>query len=141
MGARFADACPDKLLVDRCRRRCWTEPGTAPLPPAERSETVLWKYGIYIMMKRALLFPIFFAAFTASAQVKPINATIDAGKIGAPISKYVYGQFLELDPEAGRGRRSQDGALLFGRIADQLIAHSDDQRQQCPVRELPVPRG
>ena len=39
---------------------------------------------IYIMMKRVLLFPIFFAAFTANAQVKPINATIDAGKIRPP---------------------------------------------------------
>src|ERR1017187_8755640 len=54
-----------------------------------------WNSWIYAMTKRALLFPIFLAAFTANAQVKPIDATIDAGKIGAPISKYVYGQFLE----------------------------------------------
>ena len=28
-------------------------------------------------------------------QSKPVNATIDASKTGAPISKYIYGQFLE----------------------------------------------
>ena len=36
-----------------------------------------------------------FLAVAAVAQVPPIEATIDAGKTGAPISKYVYGQFIE----------------------------------------------
>jgi alpha-N-arabinofuranosidase len=31
----------------------------------------------------------------ASAQSQPVHATIDASKRGAPISKYIYGQFLE----------------------------------------------
>ena len=31
----------------------------------------------------------------AQPQSKPVNATIDASKTGAPISKYIYGQFLE----------------------------------------------
>ena len=31
----------------------------------------------------------------ASAQSQPVHATIDASKTGAPISKYIYGQFLE----------------------------------------------
>ena len=29
------------------------------------------------------------------AQTQPVNATIDASKTAAPISKYIYGQFLE----------------------------------------------
>ncbi len=28
-------------------------------------------------------------------QTQPVNATIDASKTGPPISKYIYGQFLE----------------------------------------------
>ena len=35
------------------------------------------------------------AALLCSAENKPVNATIDASKTGAPISKYIYGQFLE----------------------------------------------
>ena len=31
----------------------------------------------------------------ASAQSQPVHATIDTSKMGAPISKYIYGQFLE----------------------------------------------
>jgi alpha-N-arabinofuranosidase len=31
----------------------------------------------------------------SSAQTQPVNATIDASKTGVPISKYIYGQFLE----------------------------------------------
>jgi len=31
----------------------------------------------------------------SSSQIQPIQATIDASKTGAPISKYIYGQFLE----------------------------------------------
>jgi alpha-N-arabinofuranosidase len=42
------------------------------------------------LLSAALLFSAF-----ASAQTQPIHATIDASKTGAPISKYVYGQFLE----------------------------------------------
>ena len=32
---------------------------------------------------------------TASSQTRVVNATIDTSKTGAPISKYIYGQFLE----------------------------------------------
>ena len=31
----------------------------------------------------------------ASAQTQPVTVTIDASKTAAPISKYIYGQFLE----------------------------------------------
>jgi alpha-N-arabinofuranosidase len=35
------------------------------------------------------------AALLCSAQNKPVSAAIDASKTGHPISKYIYGQFLE----------------------------------------------
>jgi alpha-N-arabinofuranosidase len=38
----------------------------------------------------ALLLP-----FVSKAQTPPVNVAIDASKTGAPISKYIYGQFLE----------------------------------------------
>jgi alpha-L-arabinofuranosidase len=34
-------------------------------------------------------------AYDASSQTRIVNATIDTSKTGAPISKYIYGQFLE----------------------------------------------
>src|ERR1035441_9229055 len=42
------------------------------------------------LLLAALLFPSF-----SFAQAQTVNATIDASKTGAPISKYIYGQFLE----------------------------------------------
>src|SRR5271165_2732800 len=38
---------------------------------------------------------IFLSFSLAQAQFKSVSATIDASKTGAPISKYIYGQFLE----------------------------------------------
>ncbi len=38
---------------------------------------------------------LFIAAFAVSAQAQPITVTIDASKTRAPISKYIYGQFIE----------------------------------------------
>jgi len=43
-----------------------------------------------ILVVIALLFSVL-----CSAQTQPVHATIDASKTGAPISKYIYGQFLE----------------------------------------------
>lgn len=48
-----------------------------------------------IMTRRTLFLMVFFAALAAGAQVQPISATIDAAKTRAPISRYVYGQFIE----------------------------------------------
>ena len=46
--------------------------------------------------RAAVVFVFIFLSFSlAQAQSKPVNATIDASKTGAPISKYIYGQFLE----------------------------------------------
>jgi alpha-N-arabinofuranosidase len=47
------------------------------------------------MIRPALPLALLLAACAADAQVQPIAATIDATKTGAPISKYLYGQFIE----------------------------------------------
>jgi alpha-N-arabinofuranosidase len=47
------------------------------------------------MTKQVLLLAAFLYSTFSSAQTQPVNVTIDASKTGAPISKYVYGQFLE----------------------------------------------
>lgn len=45
--------------------------------------------------KLALLLTLLCAAPLAPSQTPTINATIDTSKTGTPISKYIYGQFLE----------------------------------------------
>jgi alpha-L-arabinofuranosidase len=47
------------------------------------------------MTKHVLLLAGLLCSSLASAQTRPVNATISASKTGAPISKYIYGQFLE----------------------------------------------
>jgi alpha-N-arabinofuranosidase len=44
----------------------------------------------HILLPAALLF-----STISFAQTRPVDVTIDASRTGAPISKYVYGQFLE----------------------------------------------
>src|SRR5208283_4706024 len=48
---------------------------------------------IVITLQVLLLTGLFSTALFA--QTQPVNATIDTSKTGAPISKYIYGQFLE----------------------------------------------
>jgi alpha-N-arabinofuranosidase len=43
----------------------------------------------------AVLLAFFFLSVVAIAQAPPVNVAIDATKTGPPISKYIYGQFLE----------------------------------------------
>ena len=43
----------------------------------------------------AVLLAILFFTFVSAAQTPPVNVEIDASKTGAPISKNIYGQFLE----------------------------------------------
>ena len=43
----------------------------------------------------ALLLAALFLSMVCAAQTSPVNVAIDASKTGAPISKYIYGQFLE----------------------------------------------
>jgi alpha-L-arabinofuranosidase len=45
--------------------------------------------------KQVLLLPALLFSTLASAQTRPVHATIDASKAGPPISQYIYGQFLE----------------------------------------------
>ncbi len=45
--------------------------------------------------KLVLLLAALFVASFSSAQTQPVHASIDASKTGHPISKYIYGQFLE----------------------------------------------
>lgn len=47
------------------------------------------------MIKRLLLFFVPAVVFAATTQTQSVTATINAGKTGAPISPYVYGQFIE----------------------------------------------
>ncbi len=47
-------------------------------------------------LKRLSLLPaVLLFSIVSAAQTSPVNVTINASKTGAPISKYVYGQFLE----------------------------------------------
>jgi len=43
----------------------------------------------------ALMLAALFLPFVSAAQAPPVHVTIDASKTGAPISKNIYGQFLE----------------------------------------------
>jgi len=47
------------------------------------------------MIRPSLSLTLILAMCAADAQVQPISATIDATRTGAPISKYLYGQFIE----------------------------------------------
>jgi len=61
-----------------------------------RTTTHAVHQGLSVTMTKQvfLLVALLFSTF-ASSRTPPVNATIDASKTGAPISKYVYGQFLE----------------------------------------------
>ena len=45
--------------------------------------------------KKFILLAALLFSTSAFPQTQPVHATIDASKTGAPISKYIYGQFLE----------------------------------------------
>jgi alpha-N-arabinofuranosidase len=45
--------------------------------------------------RSGVLLAFLFLSIVATAQISPVNVNIDASKTGAPISKYLYGQFLE----------------------------------------------
>jgi len=48
-----------------------------------------------VILAQPFALAVFFLATFAVAQTQPVNVTIDASKTGDPISKYIYGQFLE----------------------------------------------
>ena len=43
----------------------------------------------------AVLLAVLFLSAVCTAETRTVNVAIDTAKTGAPISKYVYGQFLE----------------------------------------------
>jgi alpha-L-arabinofuranosidase len=47
------------------------------------------------MRKQIPLFALLLAALAVNAQVRPVSAAIDAAQTRAPITKYIYGQFIE----------------------------------------------
>jgi alpha-L-arabinofuranosidase len=47
------------------------------------------------IVAQQVMFATLFLTTFALAQTQPVNVTIDASKTQAPISKYIYGQFLE----------------------------------------------
>lgn len=56
------------------------------------------------LKRPAVFLAVLFLSILSAAQTPPVNVSIDASKTGAPISKYVYGQFLE---HGGLSRRCQ----------------------------------
>ena len=48
-----------------------------------------------VLTKHIVLPAILFLSIVSFAQTQPINVTIEASRTGAPISKFIYGQFLE----------------------------------------------
>src|ERR1035441_4975556 len=70
-----------------------THPPPGPLP---QDATVAFETGgTGPMIRTALPLALLLTLCAADAQVQPITVTIDATKTGAPISKYLYGQFIE----------------------------------------------
>lgn len=47
------------------------------------------------LVPKLLLLPLFASTAFANSQPRTVNATIDTTKTGDPISRYIYGQFLE----------------------------------------------
>jgi len=79
---------------------------------------VNWKAENPILMLLALLFTTL-----SSAQIQPIQATIDASKTGAPISKYIYGEFLE-----------HIGGIVNNNIWAEML---DDRKFYFPINSHP----
>jgi alpha-N-arabinofuranosidase len=73
--------------------------------------------------RRGLLLASLLFSSISFAQTQTINATIDASKTGAPISKYIYGQFLE-----------HAGSLVNSGIWAEML---DDRKFCNPVTSKP----
>jgi alpha-L-arabinofuranosidase len=75
-------------------------------------------------MKRALLLSVVLFSAISFSQTHPVTATIDASKTGAPISKYIYGQFLE-----------HIGGLVNNGIWAEML---DDRKFYYPITSHPA---
>jgi len=67
----------------------------------------------------AILAGIFHPAIAADATVQKAAVTIEAGEIGEPISKYIYGQFIE-----------HQGRCIYGGIWAEML---EDRKFYYPV--------
>jgi alpha-N-arabinofuranosidase len=79
---------------------------------------VHWKAKNPTLLFTALLFTTL-----CSAQTQPVHATIDASKTSAPISKYLYGQFLE-----------HIGGIVNNNIWAEML---DDRKFYFPINSHP----
>lgn len=70
-----------------------------------------------------LLFTALLFTTLCSAQTQPVHATIDASKTSAPISKYLYGQFLE-----------HIGGIVNNNIWAEML---DDRKFYFPINSHP----
>ena len=70
-----------------------------------------------------LFVTLFFPALLSTAQTHLVSATIDASKTGAPISKYIYGQFLE-----------HIGGIVNNNIWSEML---DDRKFYYPINSHP----
>ena len=70
-----------------------------------------------------LLFTALLFSSLCSAQTQPVHATIDASKSSAPISKYIYGQFLE-----------HIGGIVNNNIWAEML---DDRKFYFPINSHP----
>ncbi len=77
-----------------------------------------WKAKNLTLPLAALLFPVL-----CTAQTQPVHATIDASKTSAPISKYIYGQFLE-----------HIGGIVNNNIWAEML---DDRKFYFPINSHP----
>jgi len=82
------------------------------------------KLQILIFVQRVILSAVLLSVY-AVAQTKPVSVRIDASKTGAPISKYIYGQFLE-----------HIGGLVNTNIWAEML---DDRKFYFPVTSHPAP--
>jgi len=79
---------------------------------------VCWKAKNLTLLLAALLFSVL-----CTAQTQPVRATIDASKTSAPISKYIYGQFLE-----------HIGGIVNNNIWAEML---DDRKFYFPINSHP----
>ena len=70
-----------------------------------------------------LLLLVFLLPILLSAQDKQVQATIDTSKTGAPIAKYIYGQFLE-----------HIGGIVNNNIWAEML---DDRKFYYPINSHP----
>ena len=73
--------------------------------------------------KQAVLLVALILPSLALAQTRTINVTTDASKLGAPISKYIYGQFLE-----------HIGGIVNSNIWAEML---DDRKFYFPINSQP----